>query len=156
MIARPIRICAAAVVFAAACTATAWAGAPGDLVKSLYAETKPEFDAAKSAHYFAADLGAALRADSSNPNGVGAVDFDYRYGRQDGRITSLDFVEDTDLGQSRVVAVFKNDRRPHSVDWYLCRRSDGSWRIADATSNTGAQPWGLRTLLHLPADRIVC
>jgi len=156
MIARRIRIAAAAAVLAAACSASAWAGAPGDLVKSLYAERALGFDTAKSAHYFAADLDAALRADSSNPEEVGSINFDYRYGSQDGRITGLQFIEDTDRGQSRVVAVFKNDRRPHSVDWFLCRRQDGSWHIADASSNTGATPWDLRTMLKLPADRVLC
>lgn len=156
MIARWIRIAATAAVLAVACSASAWAGAPGELVKSLYTEQTLGFDAAKSAHYFAADLAAALRADSSNPNEGRAVDFDYRYGGQDGRITGLQLIEDTDRGQSRVVAVFKNDRRPHSVDWILCRRPDGSWRIADASSNTGAEPWGLRTMLHLPADPVAC
>ena len=143
-------------VFGAACSAPAWAGAPGDLVRALYGEQALGFDAAKSGRYFAADLDGALRADSSDPNEVGAVDFDYRYGSQDGRITGLQFIEDTDRGQSRVVAVFKNDRRPHSVDWTLCRRPDGTWRIADASSNTSAEPWGLRALLKLPADPVRC
>jgi hypothetical protein len=156
MSARRIRIAAASVALMAISSASAWAGAAGNLVKSLYAEQALAFDAAKSGHYFTADLDAALRADHANPDEVGAVDFDYRYGGQDGRITGLQFVEDTDRGQSRVVAVFKNDSRPHSVDWYLCRRTDGSWRIADASSNTGAEPWGMRMLLHLPLDRVVC
>jgi len=156
MIARRICFAAATAGLAATCSAPAWAGAPGDLVKSLYTEQTLGFDAAKSARYFAADLGAALRADSSSPEEVGPINFDYRYGSQDGRITGLQFIEDTDRGQSRVVAVFKNDRRPHSVDWLLCRRQDGGWHIADASSNTGAAPWGLRTMLNLPADRVLC
>ena len=147
-------ICAAAV--AAAMLAPAIAGAaeePKDLVNTIYAETSLAFGAAKSATYFSKDLDAALRARSAA--GGAPVDFDYRYGFRDPQISGLEILQEIDNDQARVVAVFKNSGRANSVDWTLCRRPDGEWRIADASSNTSDVEWDLRRTMNLSA-KIIC
>ncbi len=63
---------------------------------------------------------------------------------------------DIDGDQALVVAVFKNFGKANSVDWTLCRRSNGDWRIVDAGSNTGREEWDLRRMLNLPVDRARC
>ncbi len=134
----------------------ALAGAPQDLVRSIYGHEALSLSPAQSAVYYAHDLDAALQADSSNPGEVGAIDFDFRYGAQDEQIAGLNFIEEVDHDQASVVAVFKNFGKANSVNWTLCRRSDGGWRIADAWSNTGRDTWDLRDMLKLARDRIRC
>ncbi len=129
---------------------------PQDVIRAIYTEPNLSFTALRSAGYFAHDLDAALKVDSSNPGEVGAVDFDYRYGAQDAEISGLQFVPEVDGDVARVVAVFKNFGKANSVDWTLCRRSNGDWLIADAASNTGQVEWDLRQMLKLPPDRIRC
>lgn len=143
-------ICAAAV--AAAMLAPAIAAAaeePKDLVNTIYAESSLGFGPAKSETYFSRDLAAALRARSA------AVDFDYRYGFKEPQISGLEILQEVDNDQARVVAVFKNAGRANSVDWTLCRRPDGEWRIADASSSTGDAEWDLRRMMNLSA-KISC
>ncbi len=132
------------------------ASEPKELVTALYAEPSVTLAAGRAGGYFARDLDSALRAGSSSPSQVGAVDFDYRYGAQDLQVRGLQLIQEVDNDQARVVAVFKNFGRANSVDWTLCRRANGEWRIADVSSNTGPQDWDLRQLLNLPADRIRC
>ena len=129
---------------------------PVELIKAIYSKPNLTFEPARSAAYYARDLEVALKQDSSNPGEVGAVDFDFRYGAQDAEITGLQFVPDIDGDQARVVAVFKNFGKANSVDWTLCRRSNGDWRIVDAGSNTGREEWDLRRMLNLPVDRARC
>ncbi len=134
----------------------ALAAAPLDLVRSLYIVENLNFSPVQSAGVFSSDLDTALRKDSSNPGEVGAIDFDYRYGAQDEQIAGLNFIEQIDHDQASVVAVFKNFGKANSVNWTLCRRGDGGWRIADAWSNTGSDTWDLRDMLKLPHDRFRC
>jgi hypothetical protein len=123
---------------------------PKDVVLTLYSEENLSLSAARSQVYFARDLDAALKADTSRPGEVGAVDFDYRYGAQDLQVSGLQLIQEVDNDEARVVAVFKNFGKANSVDWTLCRRPTGEWRIADASSNTGAEDWDLRQMLRLP------
>ena len=134
----------------------ALAGAPQDLVRSLYTQESFNLSPLQSAAAYAHDLDAALQADSSTPGEVGAIDFDFRYGAQDEQISGLNFIEEVDHDQASVVAVFKNFGKANSVNWTLCRRSDGDWRIADAWSNTGSDAWDLRDMLKLPRERVRC
>jgi hypothetical protein len=146
-------ICAAAA--AVVLLGPAMAGAadePKDLVGSIYTETSLAFAPAKSASYFSKDLDAAMRARGA---GRRPVDFDYRYGYKNLRISGLEILQEIDNDLARVVAVFKNHGRANSVDWTMCRRPDGEWRIADASSNTGEQEWDLRRMMNL-STRIVC
>ena len=153
---RTLLALAAAALLALTPLAQARAAEPRQLVIALYAERNLGFDAARSQAYFARDLDAAMRADVSRPDEVGALDFDYRYGAQDFRVTGLHVLEEIDHDQAKVVAVFKNFGRPESVEWLLCRRSDGDWRIADASSNSDKDPWDLRGMLRLSADQVSC
>jgi hypothetical protein len=142
------RHAAAALVFAsifAAAPALALASEPQEVVRSLYTEPNMTFSSAQLAGYFSDDLNGALKLRAA------PTSFDYRYGAQDLQISDLEFVTDVDHDQARVVAVFKNYGRANSVDWTLCRRPDGNWRIADASSNTGPEDWDLRQLLRLPS-----
>jgi hypothetical protein len=142
------RQAAAALAFASIfAAAPAFASEPQEVVRALYSEPTLALDAAHAAGYFASDLAAALRVRTIAPAG-----FDYRYGAVDLQISGLELVTDIDHDQARVVAVFKNYGKANSVDWTLCRRPNGDWRITDAHSNTGATEWNLRQVLHMPAE----
>jgi hypothetical protein len=127
---------------------------PRALVQRLYGEPSLTMSGEGQERYLAADLTQAMRADS-HPGEVGALDFDYRYGAQDVQVSGLNVLETIDNDEAQVVAVFKNFNRPHSVNWKLCRRTSGDWRIYDAWSNTGEE-WDLRTMLHLPSAHGRC
>ena len=127
---------------------------PKQIVGSFYAEPSLAFSPERSGVYLARDLDLALRTDAGAPGRV--VGFDYRYGIQDLDVSGFDLLQEVDNDQAKVIAVFKNHGHPESVNWTLCRRPDGGWRIADADSNTGRAAWSLRAMLRLPADRIRC
>lgn len=127
---------------------------PKALVQRLYGEPTLTMDGRGLDRYLADDLSDAMRADS-HPGEVGAIDFDYRYGAQDLKVAGLNVLETIDNDEAQVVAVFKNFGRPHSVNWKLCRRATGDWRIYDAWSNTGEE-WDLRQMLRLPAAHGRC
>jgi hypothetical protein len=129
----------------------ALANEPQEIVRALYTEPSASLDPDRSAGYFAADLAGAMQAKRISP-----ASFDFRYGAEDMRISDLHLVTDIDHDHARVVAVFKNYGKANSVDWTLCRRTDGDWRIADASSNTGPQDWDLRQLLGLPSGAVRC
>lgn len=130
----------------AACPALA--SEPQQVVQQLYGEPSTALDAGRVEGYFSADLAGAMRVRRIEP-----ASFDYRYGLEDMRISDLQLVTDVDHDHARVVAVFKNYGKANSVDWTLCRRPDGDWRITDASSNTGPAAWDLRQLLGLaPQD----
>lgn len=135
-------------IFAAA---PAMATEPQQVVQQLYGEASTSIDAGRARDYFSADLAGAFRVRRIAP-----ASFDYRYGLEDMRITELQLVTDVDHDRARVVAVFKNYGKANSVDWTLCRRPDGDWRITDAASNTGPAAWDLRQLLGLPAQNAQC
>lgn len=144
--------------FALACLCAA-AGAhaqtsPRALVQRLYGEPTLTMSGEGQGRYLAADLAQAMKADS-HPGEVGAIDFDYRYGAQDVQIAGLNILETIDNDEAQVVAVFKNFSKPHSVNWKLCRRANGEWRIYDAWSNTGEE-WDLRQMLQLPPQHGKC
>ena len=147
---------AAAMLCAFGLAGGARAAGPKALITALYSEPNLTFGAAKSAGYFAHDLDVSLKGGRGDSNEVGSFDFDYRYGAQALDISGLQLLEEIDNDQAKVVAVFKNFGRPESVDWVLCRRADGTWRIADASSNTDKYPWDLRDMLKLDADRVRC
>ncbi len=146
-------ICMAGVL---AASGHAFAQEPLEVVQALYSEQNLTFTPSHSAAYFARDLDTALKIDAGNPGEVGAVDFDYRYGAQDTAISGLELLPEVDNDQARVVAVFKNFGKANSVEWTLCRRANGDWRILNAGSNTGSEEWDLRRMLKLPADRFRC
>jgi hypothetical protein len=127
---------------------------PKALVQRLYGEPSLSMDGRGLDRYLATDLSGAMKADS-HPGEVGAIDFDYRYGAQDLRIAGLNILETIDNDEAQVVAVFKNFNRPHSVNWKLCKRAGGDWRIYDAWSNTGEE-WDLRQMLRMPAAHGKC
>jgi hypothetical protein len=137
-------------IFAAA-PALAQTDQPEDVVRALYTEPSTAMDADHAQSYFSVDLAGAMRVRKIAP-----ASFDYRYGAEDMQISGLQLVADIDHDQARVVAVFKNYGRANSVDWTLCRRPDGDWRIVDASSNTGPQAWDLRQLMALPAQNARC
>ena len=149
-------VLAASLALAAASSGAQASPGPTAVVRSLYSERNLTFGPYQSARYFSRDLDAALRHDGGNPDEVGAVDFDYRYGAQDLRISGLHLLEEVDQDSARVVAVFKNHGKANGVDWVLCRRADGDWHIADASSNTGPESWDLRALLKLPSAPVRC
>ncbi len=134
----------------------AFAQEPQQVVQALYSEQNLTFAPSHSAAYFARDLDTALKIDAGNPQQVGAVDFDYRYGAQENDVSGLELLPEIDNDQARVVAVFKNFGKANSVEWTLCRRANGDWRILNAGSNTGSEAWDLRRMLKLPTDRFRC
>ena len=147
------RHAAAALALAGALMAgEAWAYEPQDVVRALYTEPTVSMEPIRSAGYFARDLDGALKRDGASPGLVGAAVFDFRYGAQGMQIKGLELVADIDHDEARVVAVFKNFGKANSVDWTLCRRPNGDWRITNAASNTGAQAWDLRQMLRLPEN----
>jgi hypothetical protein len=127
---------------------------PKALVQRLYGEQTVSMSGQDEQRYLANDLSQALKADS-HPGEVGAIDFDYRYGAQDVQIAGLNILETIDNDEAQVVAVFKNFNRPHSVNWKLCKRPGGDWRIYDAWSNTGEE-WDLRQMLRMPPEHGKC
>jgi hypothetical protein len=146
------RHAAFALMIAATFTAApALADEPQQVVQQLYSEPSPTLETSRSEGYFSADLVGAMRSRRIQP-----ATFDYRYGLEDMRISDLHLVTDVDHDHARVVAVFKNYGKANSVDWTLCRRSDGGWRITDASSNTGPAAWDLRQLLGLAAQNAQC
>jgi hypothetical protein len=147
----PRHAAAAAALASIFYAAPSLANEPQEIVRSLYTEPSASLDPDRSAGYFAADLAGAMQAKRISP-----ASFDFRYGAEDMRISDLHLVTDIDHDHARVVAVFKNYGKANSVDWTLCRRADGDWRIADASSNTGPQDWDLRQLLGLPSGAVRC
>lgn len=131
---------------------------------------------------FAADLAAAYRKDTSDPNEVGAIDFDWRYDAQDVKITDLKVfwapppemsgpppMMTPGPGKGRgavlppvetpapkaVEASFKNFGKPHAVFYSFCRTARGELRIADVYS-PGRNGWSLRRMLKLDPERVLC
>ena len=141
---------------AAGTASAASAREPEDLVRALYGEAGTPLTPDRMPAYFSRDLDAALERDAADQGQLASIGFDYRYGAQSAQISGLQFIPEVDNDEAKVVAVFKNYGKPNSVDWTLCRRADGDWRIVDASSNTGATTWDLRQILGLPADRIRC
>jgi hypothetical protein len=150
------RLATAAIALAALCAAGSAQAqmSPKALVQQLYGEPTLSMDGRGLDRYLAGDLSQAMKADS-HPGEVGAIDFDYRYGAQDVEIAGLNILEVIDNDDAQVVAVFKNFGKPHSVNWKLCRRSSGDWRIYDAWSNT-SETWDLRQMLRLPPQHGRC
>jgi hypothetical protein len=128
-------------------TAIAAAETPTGLVEALYArdgafavedEDLPEF--------YSADLSAAIAADRKDE--VGAIDFDWLYAAQDMDLGPMTFTELSRSADSAVVeARFTNFGKLTLINWSLCRRESGDWRVADVRY---LDVWTLRCLLQLP------
>ncbi len=152
-----LRIAAVIVAGAAALLASpALASDPQDVVRQLYAQPGLAFGGPGSQEVLASDLHGALSQRTAGVQGASPVDFDYRYGAKETEISGFMLLPQVDNDEAKVVAVFKNFGRPQSVDWLLCRMPTGSWRIADASSNTGQTAWDLRQILGLRADQVRC
>lgn len=100
---------------------------------------------------FSRDLAMALMTDQSSPE-TQAVGADYRYDAQDTEITDfvLQPVADGPEG-SVVLARFNNFGKPVEVNYLLCRRPSGEFRIKDVAGPSG----GLRAMLKLPEAEVV-
>jgi hypothetical protein len=130
------------------------------LVKGLYVhEAEPNH----VGRIFARDLARAYRKDTSHPDEVGEIDFDWRYGAQDEEITELK-VEAVRLkpgampmaDRGEVRATFKNFGKPYEVLYRVCRSAEGGWRIANVSSVGGEDKWDLRRLLKLDPVKVRC
>ncbi len=128
--------------------------APQDVVNAVYASPGAVIGPNVLRSTYAADLDAALRI--LPPPADGQSSFDYRYGSTNAQVSGLQLLEEIDNDQAHVVAVFKRDGRPNSVNWTLCRASGGDWRISDAWSNTGSETWDLRGMLSLNGSSVRC
>lgn len=140
----------------AAASAAHAAQSPMEVVQALYAEPGLAFGGPESSAYLSQDLLAALKSASARAQGSSPVDFDYRYGFRETDISGFALLPQVDNDEASVVAVFKNFGEPESVDWTLCRTPDGTWRVADASSNTGPRSWDLRQLLRLSQSNVEC
>jgi hypothetical protein len=132
---------------------------PAVLVRRLYAHVAPP---SRVERIFAADLAEAYGRDTGRPGEVGAIDFDWRYGAQDFKISSLKVLELPEppviVGAPHVywvAARFKNFGKPIEVDYRVCRNAAGAWRIADVKSDE-ADRWDLRDILKLPVQPVHC
>jgi hypothetical protein len=121
---------------------------PDQLIRSVYAAERAPDTHALVERYFAADLAKALEHDSSDPNEVGAVDFDYRYAAQDWDTKTVNFSTGGVNGQTWVSATFTNFGEAKEVLYAMCLRKDG-WRIADV--HAPDRDWSLRDMLKLAA-----
>ena len=121
---------------------------PDQLVRSLYAREALPTSARDTAWFYAADLNQALKADSSRPGEVGAVDFDFRYGAQDFDVTGLKFSKTHQNSNATVAASFVNFGKPMTIVYRMCLGRTG-WKIADVSDGEGA--WRLRAVLKLPS-----
>jgi hypothetical protein len=139
--------------------------APETIVRALYAR---EATPTHVRRIFAADLAEAYRKDTSHPDEVGEIDFDWRYGAQDVKITHLKIYRapppPSVVGAAAseppmtVGASFENFAKPYIVFYRFCRTADQAWRIADVSNNGPDErdPWSLRKLLHLDPDKVRC
>ena len=134
----------------------AWAADPQEVVQRLYVEPGLAFGGPGSEQVMSTDLEGAFHTRVSHSPGTNPIDFDYRYGARETEISGFMLLPQVDNDEAKVVAVFKNFGKPESVDWSLCRTADGDWRIADASSNTGAAAWDLRQILGLRPDPVRC
>jgi len=134
----------------------ALAAGPQDVVQQLYAEPGLAFGGPGSQSVLSSDLDSAIRARTARAPDASPVDFDYRYGSKETEISGFELPPQVDNNQAQVVAVFKNFGKPESVDWTLCQAGDGSWRIANASSNSDARAWDLRQILGLRPDQVRC
>lgn len=117
-------------------------------VERIYREGGAVIPPARLAAYYSADLAPALARDQA-ADGVGAIGFDWLWSAQDMEITGLSFVETAGGPDGALVeARFDNFGQPTVVNWELCRRPDGQWRVVDVRAGDGS--WSLRSLLELP------
>jgi len=137
-------------------SSAALAAEPAEVVRQLYAEPSLALGAVGSRQVLSSDLENALHGAAARGDGSSPVDFDYRYGFKDVEISGFALLPQVDNDKAKVVAVFKNFGKPESVDWSLCQTPDGSWRVTDASSNTGSAPWDLRQILGLRPDQVSC
>jgi len=145
------RLLAAALSLAA--PAAVAAEIPGDVVARIYREEGAVIAPAKLPGYYSRDLAKALRKDQA-AEGVGAIGFDWRYDSQDPRIENGQTTEEVAGGPhgSLIEVKFIDGGAPRTVNWLLCRRPNGDWRV----SNVYTAAWNLRAQLDLPPEPITC
>lgn len=124
---------------------------PDAVLKRIYAEEGAVIAPARLPGYYAKDIAAALAKDQDGE--LGAIDFDWLYGAQDFDIKGLTFEAIADGPDGSVIeARFTNFGQPAAIQWTLCRRSNGDWRVA----NVSNPDWDLRKLLSLPSEPTPC
>lgn len=125
--------------------AAAWVS-PDAFVAGVYRQERGGSDAAR---VYAREVAAALATAKDQP------DFDWRFDAQDAEITDLSFVETAGGPDGSLIeARFRNFGEEVVLDWTLCRRDNGDWRVVDVTSH--ANGWSLRALLKLPPEATDC
>jgi hypothetical protein len=85
---------------------------------------------------------------------VGRIDFDIYMNAQDGTITGVKvkgMPVDNGPGREIVVANFKNEGKPQEVHFYF-EKIKGAWKMDDASSMTGPDPWTLSLILKYGWD----
>ena len=156
MFARALLAVSVALAVAPALTTPAQAfDDPGQMVRGLYRQKTIPDSPARIDRYFAHDLAAAMRKDSSVKDEVGAIDFDYRYGAQDWKITGLTFAEAKSPAGAEITARFRNFGKANTVVWRMCKARDG-WRVADVAGHSAEDTWALRDLLKMPKGPVAC
>ncbi len=100
---------------------------------------------------FTPDLAEALIKDRSRTDEVGAVDFMFICGCQDGDIQGVSTTSRDVPGGAEVTARFNLERNPTTIVYRL-RRTEQGYRIAEVSSPAegGKVAWSLRDLLGLP------
>lgn len=150
-----------AVVWAVACSpqvVVAPDAGPMPLVHALYAASLPATLEARTA-YFTDDLAQAL---TDNAARADAIAFDYRSWAMEPEIEGPSFAIDEQATQgdrAGVVVRFTHPRIDAAmvVEYELCRRENGDWRIAEITGapagdavNAGDAPASLRRMIAMP------
>jgi hypothetical protein len=93
---------------------------------------------------------AIIKDRKAHPDEVGAIDFAFTCGCQDGTVTDLTTEEVQKPHGAQVTARFKLEGQPVEIIYDL-GLTDRGWRIRDvsAPAQRGDQPWSLRQLLGL-------
>jgi hypothetical protein len=148
-------VCIAVLALVAAATpagSPAWAvETPEAVLAGIYAEEGAVIDPAKLPAYYSRDLAPALRKDQDEE--IGAIGFDWLYGAQDFDIKGLAFEEIAGGPEGSLIeARFTNFGRPAVIQWTLCRRPNGDWRVTEVSNGD----WSLRALLDLPPNPTTC
>lgn len=136
-----------------AASAAVAAEVPGDVVARIYWEKSAVIAPARLPGYYSRDVAEALHK-NQNPEGVGAIGFDWRYDSQDPKIENGQTTEELAGGPngSLIEVKFIDHGTPKTVNWVLCRRSNGDWRV----NNVYTAAWDLRALLGLPPEPTTC
>lgn len=123
---------------------------PADYIARFYVEEPVWGSPDEKRDLFEPALADALIKDTSSPDEVGAVDFSFRCGCQDGDIANVTTTSVDTQGGAEVTAAFTLNDMPMTIVYRMLRTDDG-YRIVDvsAPAQNGDQPWSLRKLLGL-------